>query len=94
LKARYRAAIKKQVERAWRRPADFTAGETAEVRVRQIPSGDVTHVTIERCSGGQTFCDSVVRAVESASPLPKAPDPAVFEREIQFTFKPKPEESA
>jgi len=89
LLGQYKQAIRQRVQRYWRPPANYSKGQTAEVQVTQIPSGDVTDVKILSCSGSSAFCDSVVSAVQHASPLPPAPDPEVFQRVIQFAFRPE-----
>lgn len=89
LRGQYEAAIRQHVSRNWRMPSGYEAGQTCEVRVTQIPSGDVTDVRILSCEGGTAFRDSVEAAVRRASPLPPAPDPEVFSRNIEFTFRPE-----
>lgn len=92
LRGRYIAAIKQVVKRNWRPPADYQRqGQQANVLVTQIPSGDVIAVNIQSCSGSEAFCKSVEEAVNRASPLPTAPEPDVFDREIEFIFKPDTE---
>jgi len=85
----YKNSIKRRVQANWRQPSGFSDGDRAEVQVTQIPSGDVTDVRLLACSGGSAFCDSVVSAVRRASPLPQAPEPEVFERVLQFNFRPE-----
>ncbi|MEX0606523.1 MAG: energy transducer TonB, partial [Halofilum sp. (in: g-proteobacteria)] len=77
------------VTRNWRQPRAFSEGDTAHVEVTQVPGGDVTGVDLVSCSGSEAFCESVVSAVHRASPLPEAPDPEVFDREIRFNFEPE-----
>lgn len=86
--ARYKDAIRSHVTQNWRQPSAFEEGNRALVRVRQIPSGDVTDVMLLECDGDRSFCESVEAAVRRASPLPEAPDPDVFERTIDFNFDP------
>ena len=61
------------------------------VYVRQDIDGRVEAVNIQKCNIGdsqkaRSFQNSIERAVYKASPLPPAPDDAVFAREILFTF--------
>lgn len=86
----YKRAILRRMQSTWRQPEDFSTGDRAEVQVTQLRSGDVTDVAMLSCTGDAAFCDSVVSAVHEASPLPVAPDPEVFERVLQFHFRPGP----
>jgi TonB family protein len=49
---------------------------------------DVLSVRIVESSGNVAFDRSVEQAVRSASPLPRPSDPALYDREIEFTFEP------
>ena len=51
--------------------------------------GDVIDVRLQSCTGDTAFQRSVERAVRKAEPLPLAPNPDVYDREIYFTFKPR-----
>ncbi|VAX00785.1 hypothetical protein MNBD_GAMMA19-1108, partial [hydrothermal vent metagenome] len=51
--------------------------------------GEVVNVTVTQCVGDDVFRRSVEAAVYKASPLPRPSDPALFERQILFNFKPK-----
>ena len=57
--------------------------------VTQTMMGDVIDVRLQSCSSDNAFQRSVERAVRKASPLPLPPNPDVFDREINFTFKPR-----
>jgi len=64
---------------------------TAEVYVVQDRDGNVKAVDIKNAnvgnsSLGKSFKDSIERAVNKASPLPGAPDEAVFDKELYFIF--------
>ena len=89
LRGVYIAAIQNKVERNWIRPASAKQGLSCKVVVNQIPSGEVINVTVTQCIGDEVFRRSVEAAVYKASPLPPPSDPALFDREIVFTFKPK-----
>ncbi|MEJ2515178.1 MAG: cell envelope integrity protein TolA [Gammaproteobacteria bacterium] len=82
-------AIQDRVERNWIRPASATPGLQCEVRVSQIPGGQVVGAEILRCNGDETVQRSIVAAVMKASPLPTPSDPALFERTIIFIFEPE-----
>ena len=62
-----------------------------EVYVLQDVDGNVQAVDVQKCNvddseKARAFKDSIGRAVYKASPLPSAPDDAVFSREILFNF--------
>ena len=64
---------------------------TAEVLVVQDRDGNVKAVNVKNAnvgnsSLGKSFKDSIERAVNKASPLPGAPDEAVFDKELYFIF--------
>ncbi len=88
LLARYIGDITAKVQRRWIRPAGVP-DLTCKVLVRQTPVGDVVDVQILQSSGNPLFDRSVESAVRMASPLPSPPHPDLFEREIEFTFKPR-----
>ena len=63
----------------------------AEVYVVQDRDGkvvavDVRNANVGGSSEGKSFMDSIQRAVYKASPLPAAPDDAVFDKELYFIF--------
>ena len=64
---------------------------SAEVYVVQDRNGnvkavDVKNANVGNSSLGKSFRDSIERAVNKASPLPGAPDDAVFDKELYFVF--------
>lgn len=62
------------------------------LKVRLIPGGEVTNVSIAKSSGNDIFDRRAVNATQKASPLPVPDDVTTFERlrlrEINLTFKP------
>ena len=63
-----------------------------DVYVLQDVDGNVQAVDVQKCnlddsSQADAFRNSIERAVRKASPLPSAPDDAVFDREILFYFR-------
>jgi colicin import membrane protein len=80
--------IQARVQRAWLRPPTARAGIECVVYVTQVPGGEVTNVRVGTCNGDQAVRDSIEAAVYRASPLPPPPDPALFERNLELTFKP------
>lgn len=87
--AEYVGLIRQKVTRNWVRPAGARAGLACEVSVTQIPGGQVTGVQIGACNGDEAVRRSIEAAVLRASPLPMPDDPALFERNLRFTFKPE-----
>ena len=85
----YVTSIRQKVERNWIRPAGAVKGLDCEVRVRQIPGGDVVDVRIVRCNGDATVVRSIEAAVYRASPLPRPTDPSLFEKELIFRVAPE-----
>lgn len=83
----YKQAIKQRVDRNWVRPVSAQDWYSCEVVVDQIPGGEVVNVQIQQCDGDAVFQRSVRNAVYKSSPLPDPPNPALFDRRIQFTFK-------
>ena len=88
LRDQYEVAIAQKVERNWIRPVFSAQPGSCRVRVKQIPGGDVVNVDASACGGDPSYRQSVEAAVFRAAPLPQPPDPAVFDRDIIFTFKP------
>ena len=86
--ASWEAQITQRIERNWNRPPSARAGIVCELDVTQIPGGEVTHVAFGTCNGDQAVRESIEAAVYRASPLPPPPDPSLFERELQITFRP------
>jgi len=90
LKAAYVNNIAARVKSLWR----YQAAEdnwTAEVYVVQDRDGtvvavDVRNANVGSSSEGESFKNSIERAVNKASPLPGAPDEAVFDKELYFIF--------
>lgn len=86
--ASWQAQITARIQRAWLRPPTARAGLVCELDVTQVPGGEVTNVRLGTCNGDQAVRESIVAAVYRASPLPPPPDPSLFERELQITFRP------
>ncbi len=88
---RYVPVIRDRVRQFWVRPPATGRDLATVVSVRLIPGGDVVpnSVRVVQSSGNTAFDQSVVAAVNQASPLP-VPSGPVFERfrEFNFTFRP------
>jgi colicin import membrane protein len=59
------------------------------VLVTQIPGGDVVNVRVTECNGDAAVVRSIEAAVMRSSPLPGPPNPALFERNLRFEFRPR-----
>ncbi len=86
---RYVGQIDARVERAWLRPRTAIGATTfvCIVRIDQDSRGAVQEVTLEQCNGDERWQRSLVSAIESASPLPAPPDPAVFTPILHLSFQ-------
>jgi len=81
--------IRQRVRRNWVQPPGAKPGLECEVRVTQIPGGEVVNVRMGRCNGDAVVIRSIENAVYRSSPLPPPADPALFERTLIFMFKPE-----
>ncbi len=89
---RYLAQIQARIERAWQRPRTQIGADVFDCRVQvlQTERGEVQEITLQRCNGSAQWQQSLVRAIERASPLPTPPDAAVFSNSILMTFQAQP----
>jgi TonB-like protein len=89
---RYLNQINARVERAWIRPRNAIDSELFRCRARitQEHNGDVKEIELDNCNGDSAWQVSLVRAIESASPLPAPPDPRVFSRVLIVDFQSRP----
>ena len=90
LREAYKLAIFQKVKRNWIRPAGSEKIPECWVRVLQGPGGIILDVTFGTCKGSTaTYRASIENAVYKAEPLPKPGDPSLFERELNFNFRPE-----
>jgi colicin import membrane protein len=87
LKIGYISQIATKVQNNWRRLPKTKKGWQCYVVVLQNKKGVVKTVVLKKCSGGSAFQRSVKAAVFKASPLPKAPQKDIFDKEISFIFE-------
>ena len=92
LKSAYVNNIAAKVRNYWRYHQGTEANWGCDVYVQQDIDGKVEAVNIQNCNlddseKARAFKSSIERAVYKASPLPPAPDDAVFSREILFIFR-------
>jgi len=88
LLSQYIYQIQKKVEVNWNAPASMTAGWSCEIIVEQNRFGEVQNVQMKQCTGSDAFKSTVERAVRKASPLPEAPNNDVFDKRLNFIFRP------
>lgn len=85
----YIAQITSRIERNWIKPASARPGLKCQVRVTQIPGGEVVDVRIGTCNGDDAVRRSIEAAVRRASPLPVPDNPRLFERNLLINFEPR-----
>lgn len=88
LLAEYQAMVTQKVRRNWNRPAGIKDDLKCVVKVVQIVGGEVVEVEITKCNGDAAVRRSIEAAIYKASPLPKPPDPSLFERVLEVIFVP------
>lgn len=88
MRLQYQDLVADKVRRNWLRPAGSMSDFSCTVLVQQLPGGDVVGVQLLESCGNSALDRSVESAVRKASPLPKPPDPELFDREIEFNFEP------
>jgi colicin import membrane protein len=86
----YARLIEQKIEISWNPPASVKPGLVCVINVVQLPTGDVFEANVDRsqCNGDEAVRLSIEAAVKKASPLPKPPSQAAFERNLIVTFKP------
>lgn len=89
LESQYVAMIQQKVMRNWSKPVSAKPGLSCQVRVSQTTNGTVLSAEVGQCNGDAAVRQSIVTAVLGSSPLPAAPDPRVFQRNLVFKFEPK-----
>jgi hypothetical protein len=96
LQGQYMGQINARIDRVWVRPRSAIGEDRflCYVRIAQDAGGNVTEVTLEQCNGTVRWQLSLVRAIESASPLPAPPDSSVFAHVIHLRFEAVPIELA
>lgn len=87
LRDEYMATIAELVRRNWIRPPTTRSGVRCEVRVVQIPGGDIIDQAISSpCNADEITRRSILAAVERTAELPYRGYEDVFAREIVFEF--------
>lgn len=70
-------------------PQGLDGNPEAIFDVTQLPSGDIVVAKLRRSSGHPQYDEAVHRAILKSSPLPKAPDPDLFQRQLELRFRPQ-----
>jgi TonB C terminal len=85
---RYVKQIDHRIERAWLRPRTPLKSDYFECRVQveQDSGGNVLAIELGQCNGDSQWQQSLVHAIQAASPLPAPPDPSVFRRRLRLSF--------
>jgi colicin import membrane protein len=80
--------VQRKVKSNWTRPANLDRNLVAVVRIKWLPSGDITDVQVVKGSGDPVFDRSVESAVIKSSPLPRLEDARAYAKakEIDFRF--------
>jgi colicin import membrane protein len=86
--ASWLSQITARIQRAWLRPPSARQGIQCVLHITQAPGGQVVSARIESCNGDQAVRESIEAAAYRASPLPPPPDPSLFERDLEVTFRP------
>ncbi len=84
----YTRMLENKIKQHWDRPLSARPGIDCVVTVVQLPTGDVVSARVASCNGDEAVRRSIERAVMDASPLPKPPNPALFERNLNVSFQP------
>jgi len=86
----YIRQIQDKIARNWNQPLSAKPGLECVIRVVQLPTGDVADAKVDpsHCNGDDAVKRSIEAAVQRASPLPRPPSQAVFDRNLIVTFRP------
>lgn len=88
--ASYAVALKDAITRQWTRQESISNGVPCQVRILQLPGGEVDRVEVSAgCPYDELGKRSLEAAVLKASPLPYAGFEDVFNRDLILTFRPE-----
>lgn len=90
LQETYVSSIASKVKNNWRTAGRINPKAQCEVAIVQTTKGQLTSVRILNCNkaASKQFRKDAEKAVYRSQPLPAPPIPELFERHIQFVFKP------
>jgi hypothetical protein len=85
---RYLGQITARIERAWKRPRSVLHAPrfSCQTKIEQDERGKVLTVELRHCNPDVRWQQSLVSAIEHASPLPAPPVPSVFARTLVLSF--------
>lgn len=86
----YIRMIQDKIARNWNQPLSVKPGLECVIKVVQLPTGDVYDAKVDNahCNADDAVKRSIEDAVRRASPLPKPPSQAAFDRNLIVTFRP------
>ncbi len=88
LRAQYALALQKAILSNWSRPETVPLGQRCQLRIRQLPGGEVVDVEVAAsCPYDDLGRRSVEAAVLKAQPLPYAGFESVFQRNLTLNFE-------
>ena len=88
LREEYESTIRELVRRNWNRPPTTRPGVSCDVKVLQIPGGEIIDATIvSPCNADDATRRSITSAVMRVGAFPYRGYENVFAREIVFTFR-------
>lgn len=82
------AAIRQKVIQNWNELPSTPTDLDCFIKITQLPSGQVVSTEMQQCNADPAVRESIITAINKASPLPTPEDPSVFSREITFEFAP------
>lgn len=87
-RASWSSRLGAHIQRFWVRPAGANTDFSCIVSIRQSRYGDVLARSIVRTCGNDFLDNSVLEAVDEASPLPLPRNPRVFDEVVDIEFVP------
>jgi hypothetical protein len=89
LYGRYLGQIQARIDRAWVRPRTEIGAPrfSCRARIEQDARGAVLNVKLDHCVGTPRWQQSLVSAIQTASPLPAPPDPSVYADVLSLVFE-------
>lgn len=90
LREAYISSIAARVKNNWRTAARVSPNAQCEISIVQTRKGEIVSVKVLNCNddASEQFKKDAVNAVYRSAPLPEPPIEELFERHIQFIFKP------
>ena len=72
-------------------PPGIVGNPEAIFLVKQLPTGEILSVSLEKSSGNAALDKAIERAILKSSPLPKPEQASLFDRNLKVPYKPKEE---